>query len=518
MGSIFTVWRHARRGLIASVGCALAGSAVAQEGACGILFGPGDGNDTGGNPSAFAFGDFNHDDKLDMAVVGRGGANVAVMFGNGDGSFQPRTLYTVGDRPVAIAAEDFNGDDNLDLVTANRTANTISVLLGRADGTFENALEFDVGTTPVSVVTGDFDSDGRRDVVVAEKGSSTLRVMFGAGDGTFESVNVIQCPDSPWQMIGSDLDGNGTVDLILGTNYTNVLVYLGHSNGTFTGPAYYETTAQQNALAVADVTGDDIPDILAAIPTGVVLLRGLGGGEFQAPATSVGVPGFPVIAADFDGDGRADLATIINGANRHVSLRSGNGNGTFQSEVTVAIDAVSFIVVTADVNDDGRPDLVVGYDTQNYVSVYLNASTFPPQILQQPEPARTHMGPASFNVVADADAIGYLWRRDGVALADGERFSGVHTPNLEISTTEFGDAGDYTVDVAGPCNSRRSDPATLQVFCPSDFDENVFVNGDDFDSFSDLFYANDPGADFDGDGDVDQDDFDAFLAGFVPGC
>ena len=147
---------------------------------------------SGSNPVSVAVGDFNADGVQDLALTNYNCCNpssyhpenntVAVLLGNGDGTFQPARTFAVGTNPTSVVAGDFNGDGKLDLAVANAGSNTISVLLGNGDGSFQPAQTFAAGITPWSVRMGDFNNDGRLDLAVADSGSATVAVLLGNGD------------------------------------------------------------------------------------------------------------------------------------------------------------------------------------------------------------------------------------------------------------------------------------------------------------------------------------------------
>jgi hypothetical protein len=86
------------------------------------------------------------------------GHEISVLFGNGNGTFENETEYTVGGGPCFVIASDFNNDKKLDLVAAN-DENSVSVLLGNGDGTFQNQTQYEAGSSPSSIAVGDFNND-----------------------------------------------------------------------------------------------------------------------------------------------------------------------------------------------------------------------------------------------------------------------------------------------------------------------------------------------------------------------
>jgi hypothetical protein len=115
-------------------------------------------------PSAEVTGDFDDNGTLGPAVSDELSGNVSVYPGNGDGTFQPRTIYAVGTNPNTLAVGDLNGDGRLDLVAGNLDQ-TLSVLLGNGDGTFKPAATPSFPSRTSSMTVADVNGDGRADVV-----------------------------------------------------------------------------------------------------------------------------------------------------------------------------------------------------------------------------------------------------------------------------------------------------------------------------------------------------------------
>jgi len=127
---------------------------------------------------------------------------------------------------------------------------------------------------------------------------------------------------------------------------------------------------------------------------------------------------------------------------------------------------------------------------------------------------------AQFSVGATTNgAPAYQWLRDGNPLSNSGKFSGVNSATLTITNCSIAEIGDYCVTVSAPaCGSETSNPASLRIRCPGDFNLDGYVNGNDYDAFAGLFEVGDHGADFNHDGYVNGNDFDAFAEHFEAGC
>jgi sugar lactone lactonase YvrE len=332
-----------------------------------------------------ASGDFNGDGRQDIAAINSGAEAIDILLSNGDGTFTSAAGIPLTIHPYAIAVGDFNQDGKLDIVVATpQTAITspaqLLIFLGNGDGTFRAAGGKTYPDAANSIFVADLNGDGKPDLVISAYYNTAI--LLGNGDGTF--ANPVAVGSSGAIAVG-DFNGDGIPDLILGYNTSNQPVYLGNGDGTFS-PNGFAFTGITGAgpTVVADFNGDGIPDvgIAALYYSAVNIFLGKGDGTFTAVDASanpsINEPS-SIAVADLNGDGNADLiVTNVNSysgntMNPDLTFMLGNGDGTFTAITGDTQLNGTWSVLAADFNGDGRPDLAVG--TGAGISVLLTQPT-----------------------------------------------------------------------------------------------------------------------------------------------
>jgi hypothetical protein len=205
--------------------------------------------------------------------------DVRVFLGNGDGTFQPAQLFAAGNGPGSVAVADFNGDGIPDLVVGDGGSiffadDTVSILLGKGDGTFQAPQKYHVGSLPISsVAVADFNGDGTPDIAVASQYNSNLvSILLGNGDGTFRPAENCTASLGYKTLAVGDFNRDGKVDLAIGSSSGLVSILLGNGDGTFQPAQDY---ASGGGGVAADFNGDGYADLAAGgggIPGTVTIL------------------------------------------------------------------------------------------------------------------------------------------------------------------------------------------------------------------------------------------------------
>jgi len=371
-------------------------------------------------PVSVTSGDFNNDGKLDLAIgiaPPTSAATTLILLGNGDGTFKKTGATLPSPGGTSAAAGDFNEDGKLDLFTCDIIHDQCYLYFGNGDGTFPAPKILAVALTGPFAVA-DLDGDGHLDIVAAPSNPSisSIDALWGDGKGNF----TVQTISAPWDfdIALGDIDGDGRKDIVLASNgilYQTALrtfTFDGSVSGFGVNPAVsdlnndgfldvvgYEQGNVRSylsqgphgilhsvitefpgatAAAVGDFNGDGKLDVAAASSSDVIIMSGDGTGHFSLGTPFGNFLGkiWGIAAGDFTGDGILDLAV---GADEIV-IYQGDGKGNFTEfssvpQVTSGSSGVTGTLLVADVNGDGKLDLVVAAVATPEITALLGDGT-----------------------------------------------------------------------------------------------------------------------------------------------
>ena len=284
---------------------------------------------------------------LDIIATDPSGNQVWVIMNEGNGTFGAPTAYSTGTYPVAVAVADLgNGHD--DIVTANENDNTVSVLLGNGDGTFQAQTDYPVDTKPEAVAISSFTAArGSLNLFTANEGGNSVSILRGNGTGDFQPAvdlpiivtvgGVVSRKSAPVDVALGDFNGDGNLDLVTANSGTaSVTVALGNGDGSF--------GVQQNII-------DSMRHGESGHPDGRLCSRS-------------------------SGDGDCDI-TFTEPQRGSIGVLSGNGDGTFASQVNYLASGDPVGMAIANLNGDktslglDRLDVVTVDPTDPRVAILL---------------------------------------------------------------------------------------------------------------------------------------------------
>ena len=344
----------------------------------------GNGDGTFGGPSFvslghttehLAVGDFNRDGRPDLLFAYRDSAEVSVVLGNGDGTFGAPTAYSASSWPKQVLVDDFNEDGSVDLAVVTDGLSYLDVRLGTGTGIFGPATSVALdGALPIKALLTDFNGDANADVVVTHA-DDKVSVLLGTGTGAFGAVTHLAMGSFPFGAAAGDIDRDGRADLVVALPYEDaVSVRLNGFGFTCPGPSFGPAARTSRAgdelgaaygLASADFDGDGALDVVTTSAgsggTGeVAVLLGDGAGGFSmGPGHALGGNSVVVAAADFNGDGRPDVAATLYD---RVAVLLGTGGVGLSSPTYVPIGTGGNGIATGDFDADGHIDLAVTWN------------------------------------------------------------------------------------------------------------------------------------------------------------
>lgn len=356
---------------------------------------------TGQAPFDVATGDINGDGKPDMVSANFSDQSVSVFFnttptGSNTPSFSSRTDFDIDGNAQYLTLADINGDGKPDLLIANSTTSNISVMInltmtGSSTPVFAVRKDFTTGGKPLVISVKDFNSDGKPDIAAGDQDSAVCifinNTITGDTTASFSTHYDFSGGYAVFFSSSADFNGDGLADIVSVDGDTKACVFIntttpGASVPSFTPRTEFQTLSFVMAVATGDFNGDGKPDFVTANDDSISVFLN---------STTLGstVPSFPtradlgtaempidVIVCDINCDGKPDIISVN---------RTGNSLSVFMNSTPTGSSVVSFLTrvdlaaldypenaTFADVNGDGRPDLLAANSGSDSISVFIN--------------------------------------------------------------------------------------------------------------------------------------------------
>ncbi|MFT5051626.1 MAG: hypothetical protein ACI8QZ_003045 [Chlamydiales bacterium] len=316
-----------------------------------------------GFPGALDTGYIDHDRHLDVCVATQSPDSVVIFLGDGSGQFSMSSVTPLPGRPLSIELADFDGDENLDVVTSNSAGGPngilepIPVLLGDGAGGLALAPAFLGGDVPLYVASIKLAGDEIPDIAVSDFNAGLVSLFHGNGDGTFVPGQVVPVGTQARWLAVADIDGDGLEDLVVTVGSTIRTLFGTMVGDLVPGPNVGSSTIP-GLLTGIEFTGlnsDQAPDLVFAGFAGPFTCINVGDGTFEEPVLVPGVVGLGLItAADFDVDGHTDLAYSLNG----LTILPSDRHGGF---------IVGQLLMTGGVSESGPDGFATGEHKPNKV-------------------------------------------------------------------------------------------------------------------------------------------------------
>jgi Bacterial Ig-like domain (group 3)/FG-GAP-like repeat/FG-GAP repeat len=335
----------------------------------------------GGITNTVAIADVNGDGNPDLIVANpcasffdcSGLSTIAVLLG--DGTFQPAVNYGTGGHGETdsnagagtLAVADVNADGKLDVVVANTSTNNVAVLLGNGDGTFQAAVNYATGNPgPSGIVIADTNGDGIPDLLVSNQGGS-VGILEGNGDGTFQTATAVPANGGfSDTLAASDLNGDGKLDLVVANQETGTVSVLLNDTGSAPPSTALSSSPNpsgfgQSVTLIAAVTSP------LGVPTGTV--------NFFDGATLLGSGNLA------SGSAALSVSSLVAGSHSMTAAYQGSGSfyASNSALVSQTVNLATTSTVVASLADPGplsKPISFVATVTSEYGGQATGSATF----------------------------------------------------------------------------------------------------------------------------------------------
>ncbi len=391
-----------------------------------------------------------------------------------------------------FASGDFNNDNKGDLATISSGA--LKVYLGTGASAFSAPLSLNVGISNLNdLKTADINNDGNFDLIVAAQGNTTMAIFLGAGDGTFTAGSGVNIGLVTKSITLADINNDNNVDLLyLADNTAKFYSRLGNGAGAFQAATEYTGVSNQKSITSADFNNDSYADV-AIIGNSVQIFINDDNGGFIEGANYI-QSGSKIIAADITNDNFVDLVfvgskvvTLINKGNASFILGE-----IYDGSSSVYITGTSLF--TGDYNNDGEND--VGVIFSNKLYLYYNQSVL---YITYLSPPGVFVGESAFTLTVNGSGF----NSNSIVRFNGNNKTTVYiNPNQIEATIAAGDVSETSTNDVTVYDSSSGVESVMRFFyvIPGFFDAQNFSTGTqptslytanlNGDSFPDLAVAN----------------------------
>ncbi len=312
------------------------------------------------------------------------GNSVEVFTNNGKGNFVLVTNVPAGSGPGWLAVADLNGDGRLDVVVANLLTNFLTILTNDGHGGLVVSSSPAIDAPAFCVVAADVNGDGKPDLIAGNTfTSNTLSVLTNDGHGGFVVSSKPVVGLAPATIVAADINGDGKVDLMCVNNGSNsVSVLTNDGSGGFVLAATLPVGPSPEALVAADINGDGKPDLICADEGDnkfFVYTNTGSGGFIFASTNSLSTNSSPtsIQAVDLNGDGKLEL--VCEEFDGTIQVLTNNGASGFGVTLTTTLKGgteLSEGLALADINGDGKPDVISADTFDSTIWLLLNSPTY----------------------------------------------------------------------------------------------------------------------------------------------
>lgn len=348
------------------------------------------------------------DGDLDYLVTCFGSRTLDILHGDGRGRWRtPHPPLLLEERPLGLAAVLADADTVPELAVTLPEIDRVQLLHRQAGGGYAAGPTVATGSFPTRVLTDDLDQDGAADLVVANLFSRDLTIAFGGGDGGFADVRTLTSYGGVEDVAILRLNADPFPDLVIADGVSQVYTLRTGADRTFSSPMFYNLANQPSLLATGDLDGDGDGDLVVARggASALAVYENAGNGFLLWRLQSVVLEGRPssVAVADVNLDGRQDIVTALRDRQQVVVLLN-VGPWSLTPPIRYQSALLPRGLFIRDLNHDAVPDFVLMDQQLDLAVTMLNV-----------EPNPVPIAPPALAVACAEDALAVSWRAPAAA-------------------------------------------------------------------------------------------------------